>query len=229
MKIKLLLLLLVVSCATVKLSGRPDGLEIHEIQSIVELEQWVVPDTLVLFDLDNTVFEVTDPVGNALFYNYLMKAHSGEEYKALPRIWAVLQKSDVRPVESRTVETIQKLQDRGVRLMAFTARDLTVLDATLRQVKSLGIDFSRTALKRHSKYVHEGILFATMRTSKGDALKAYLDGADFQPKRIVLIDDLEKNLVSVCKITGAIGLYYPVIEKRGEWDEKEAKRRWLSQ
>ena len=47
-------------------------------------------------------------------------------------------------------------------------------------------------------------------------------------KRIILVDDLEKNLVSVCAATGAIGLYYPLVDNKRhlECDEQEAERRF---
>lgn len=227
--------LFVASCATVPVQRQVPtlvpGLQIYEIKTMAEIEQWIIPDTLVLFDLDNTVFEVQDPVGHANFFHDMMKKYPAEEKKILSRVWDAIKKSDVKLIEPITPGLIKNFQDRKIAVMALTSRDLQLLPATLRQVKSLGIDFLKTSPIRQSRYFYDGILFASQNHPKGKALLAYLNGTGFTPKRIILIDDLQKNLVSVCQATGAIGLFYPLVENKRhlEWDEKEAERRWLSE
>ncbi|MEI6805940.1 MAG: DUF2608 domain-containing protein [Myxococcaceae bacterium] len=225
------LLLLAVSCATVQVQKPVPVSEIHEISTMSEIEKWIIPDTLLLFDLDNTIFESTDIISHANWYNDMSKKYPNKITEILKRNWAATQKSDVKLIEKSTPELIKKLQDQGVRIMAFTSRNMVLLDATLRQIKSVGIDFSRTSPYEDSIHFHDGILFADNGYPKGEALRAYLKDIDFNPKRIILVDDLKKNLESVCKATRAIGLYYPLVDKKRpqEWDEKEAERRWLSE
>jgi hypothetical protein len=229
MKSYILLLLFAVSCATVQVKQPVVGPEIHEIKTISEVKDWIVPDTLVIFDLDNTVFEAEDIVAHANFYHDMMKKYPEHGQKTLKKIWDAIKKSNFKLVEPITVEIIKDLQDQGVVVMALTSRDLELKEATLRQVKSAGIDFSKTSPKRESRYCHNGILFADDNFPKGPALLAYLAGTGFKPKRIILVDDLETNLISVGNTTGAIGLHYPLVDKKRhlEWDEKEAERRWL--
>lgn len=198
---------------------------------MTEVKKWVTPDTLVLFDLDNTVFECEDIIAHANFYHDVMKKRPEDSRKVLKKIWAAIKRSDVRLVEPITPQVIRDLQDRGIAVMALTSRDMELTEATLRQVKSLGIDFSKTSPTRKSKYFHHGILFADKNFPKGPALLAYLEGTGVKPKRIILVDDLKKNLESVGNSIGAIGLHYPLVDNKRhlEWDEKEAERLWLSE
>lgn len=231
MKFALFLLLFAVSCATVQVPKPALAPEIHQIQTIADVEKWVIPETLVLFDLDNTIFESEDMVAHANFYHDMMKKYPDHGHKTLKKMWAAIKQSKVKLIEPITPQVIKNLQDRGIAVMALTARDMELVDATLRQVKSVGIDFSKTSPTRKSKYFHHGILFADNNFPKGPALLAYLEGTGFKPKRIILVDDLKKNLVSVGESIGAIGLYYPLVDNKRhlEWDEKEAERRWLSE
>lgn len=230
MKASLLLLWFLISCATVQVQQPSKPYEIHQIQSMSEIEKWIIPDTLVLFDLDNTVFESTDIVGHANWFNDMIRKYPDQEEKILKRAWHAIDNSDVKLIEEITPQIISQLQNQGVKVMALTSRNLILLKATLRQLKSLKIDFSKTSPFEDSKYFHEGILFANNNYPKGKALLNYLKDVDFKPKRIILVDDLKKNLDSVCKTTGAIGLFYPLVDQKRhlEWDEKEAERRWLS-
>ncbi|MBH2006780.1 MAG: DUF2608 domain-containing protein [Myxococcaceae bacterium] len=226
----LFLLLFAGSCATLQVKKPVSEPEIHEISSIKELENWIVPDTLVLFDLDNTLFESTDMVGHANWFNDMLKKYPDRQDEILKRSWGAIDRTDVRLIEEIAPKVIANLQKRGVSVMALTSRNLILLDATLRQVKSVGIDFSKTSHFEDSAYYHEGILFAHNNYPKGQALLNYLKDISFKPKRIILVDDLKKNLEDVCSVTGAIGLYYPIVDHKRhlEWDEKEAERRWLS-
>lgn len=226
----LFLSIFLTSCVTVPVQ-KPTlvpGLEIYEIKTMSEVEKWVIPGTLVLFDLDSTVFEVQDLVGHANFYHDMSTKHPGQETKILHKMWAAIKISDVKLVETITPKLIQNLQNKGVAVMALTSRDLSLIKATLRQVKSVGVDFSKTSPTHKSKYFQDGILFADKNYPKGKALLAYLKSTGFDAKRIILVDDLEKNLVSVCADTGAIGLYYPLVDNKRhlEWDEQEAERRF---
>lgn len=231
MKSYLFLLLFAISCATVQVQKPVPVSEIYEISTISEIEKWIIPDTLILFDLDNTIFESTDVISHANWFNDMSHKYPNKIAEILKRNWAATQKSDVKLIEVLTPKIIRKLQDEGVRVMALTSRNMVLLEATLRQVKSTGIDFSRTSPHKNSTYFHEGILFSDNNYPKGEALNAYLKDINFKPKRIILVDDLKKNLESVCRATGAIGLYYPLVDKKRhlEWDEKEAERRWLSE
>lgn len=201
---------------------------IHQIKSISEINSWVIPGALVLFDLDNTVFESESVLGHANWYHDQIKKHPEERHKVLARSRKGIMNSSVKPVEEITVDLIKNLQSRGIHVMAFTARNMVVAEVTIKQVASIGLDFSLTSLTGDSKYVRQGILFAHDDIDKGDALAAFLRKSPRQPQRIILADDVLHNLESVCKTTDAIGLHYTIVEEKRDthWDEKESDRLW---
>lgn len=238
MKIKLISLiglLLAISCATTSASRAVSRIdethEIYEIKSMSEVGQWIIPETLVIFDLDNTLFESKSIVAHANWFHDILKKYPDQEKKILKKAWKAIKMAEYKPVEAMTPDLIKSWQNKGIHIMALTSRDLEVLEPTLRQVKSIGVDFSKTVPRRQkkSKYLYEGILFANNNYPKGEALKSFLEDSDFKPQRIILIDDLKNNLFSVCKVMGAIGLYYPLVDKKRylEWNEKEAEQLWL--
>ena len=227
--------LLFSSCATTKIhdsaqQARP-SFEMHEIESMVDVEKWIAPGVLVIFDLDNTLFESKDTIAHANWFHDMLKKHPDEEKKILRMAWDAINVADYEPVEEITPNLIRSWQDRGIAVMALTSRDLVIQEATLRQVRQVGVDFSKTSpvRKRESKYLHQGILFASSNYPKGYALQKYLAESHFQPTRIILIDDLKKNLKSVGEAMGAVGLYYPLVDNKRhlEWDEANAEQLWL--
>ena len=232
--IRSLALLCLISCATsqtgIKHQQSAEELNIYEIQNMADVERWIIPGTLVLFDLDNTVFEVQDPVGNALFYEHMFGLYPTEQPKILRMAWDAIKKSNVQLVEKETHQIISNLQERGIAVMALTARDLLLREATFRQLKSINIDFRKTAPTGdiRSPFFHDGVLFSSPLFPKGQSILNYLATTDFEPTRIIMIDDVKRNLTSICEKTCGIGLWYPLITRRGGWNQKEAERRWLS-
>lgn len=119
---------------------------------------------------------------------------------------------------------IQKLQLSGTTVLGFTAADTSVIpDVGLfpnwrtNELKRLGISFSPDSPLVMSQVVpkdriefpqfppvrgsyplyQEGILYCNVNPSKGDVLAAFLDHLNHTPSKIILVDDLLDNLVSV--------------------------------
>lgn len=207
---------------------------IVEINSITQISSYIDSDTLVIFDLDNTVFEGVGFECHANWYYKHMKNSGGEsfpEYKGLfYRSWRDLQKScDVVFVEEETRPVLEGLQSKNIRVLALTARDGGMRKETLAQISSLNISFSRTALssdacgsldKSNGETLFcEGVLFASPSIPKGDVLKAYFDKFGYKPQKIVFVDDLRKNLNDVERSFPSInfmGLHYPLVEIRNK-------------
>lgn len=226
---------------------------IQKIESIAEIERFICADTLVLFDLDHTVIESAELYGHGnWFYD---QVRSGED-EGIPMVntitrifpeWLESQKHNkVRPVEEITPILIERLQSRGISVMALTARPRELIDSTLRQLKSIGVDFTRTDLKRPECAIdldapvtyHEGILFTADGQSKATALRHYFDEIGYQAKRVALVDDSMTPLQELLAMLQVheiefVGLHYPLIEnQRHTWDavgaEKEFARRGKS-
>ncbi len=190
--------------------------------------------TLVLFDLDQTVFEVTGPVHEHWFSHMFNHARSiGHDDESalkavLPLYYNIMsQAPGITPAEPSTVEVIKQLQARGIPVMGLTARGAELTASTQTQLNKIGINFKTTSLTpyditfpmaRGAAKLEGGILFCGPST-KGDALKALLDGIAYKPTKIVFVDDKEHHLKSVMNMALSAGIEFVGI-RYAHLDEK---------
>ena len=174
---------------------------------------------LVVFDLDNTVYEMQTPKGSEQWFNSLIQdfqktnALSFEQAleKALKSYTHSQIDASVRLVEKKTNTIIKRLQTQGYQVLAVTSRGNEVSDVTLKQLKSLGVSFSASAPQGHtplafntkasigtSSFIiyREGVLF-TSGGNKGKLLFELLEKVKTSPAHLVFIDDKEKHLKNV--------------------------------
>lgn len=209
--------------------------EIIEIRSITEVSQYVNDDTLVIFELDNVIFEAKNE--NCHLNRYLEQI---ESLKNLPenlfssakevafQLWERSQNScDVEFVEKEVKTVLKELQDKGIHVMALTSRGADIQSETLSRLGLLGISFGETALSKstlefgmqfQNKAVFAtGILFASQHNSKASVLLQYFREVRKQPKQMVFVDHQKERLTNIessfPKIT-VTGLHYSLIEKR---------------
>ncbi len=238
------MILFLQSCVTSpQIASFPDA-KIVEISSMAELKAFVRSETLVLFDLDHTVFEGAQIYGHAnWFYGVIDEAKKegispDETIKKIFPVWLRSQeRASMKPVEALTPALIKDLQARGIKVMGLTARQTPLIPATLRQLAELDIDFRKTSLnpaifgdKEFAAPVafSNGILFTSEFVKKSAVLKAYLDRIAFRPQHIVFVDDSKKHVEDLVQTFQAMGLsisglHYPIVEaRRSAWDQNEA-------
>src|SRR5687768_551444 len=183
------------------------------LQRMKEIMPHVDRDTLVVFDIDNTLIEPTQTLGSDQWFYHLMQKVKAEEKlddeRAIDRameIWNAVQlDTQVRAVESDTPALIRELQRKEVATFALTARTLDSAEVTKKQLRSIGVDFAARpihrgdldfALASPARFTG-GILFVGEKNAKGDVLLAFLAKVGLRPKRVLFIDDKEKNVASV--------------------------------
>ncbi len=198
---------------------------IEEVTPLIDNETWF------LVDLDNCLFEGAQALGHAnWFYDVLQqKMQAGmsreEGIRAVYPGWIKTQKaSRVKPLEEEFVPSLLQLQERGVVIMGLTHRQPSVIDSTLRQVASLGFDFSATAPSKESFSIPsstptlytQGILFVGDFNKKIDIFEPFLAHINKKPKKIVFIDDKRKNVEELESLSRDgieyIGVHYTAIE-----------------
>lgn len=219
--------------------------EILELPSMTQLEQYVDEDTLVLFDLDHTLFEVTTAWGHIAMFHHEIEAGKKagiDPMTTISRIyppWVESQEvCSIRPVEAIIPSLIRKLQDRKIKTMGLTHRQIVVSLHALDQLASIDIDFERNTLYDRQLDISgfvaparflEGVLFVADYNEKGQVLKAFLDKVGYCPKKVVFVDDGMRNLISVEKALSPlgipfIGLHYRWLEHAHEsWDPEVAE------
>lgn len=187
--------------------------EIIEVTQINAVEAKITPNTLCLFDVDDTLIQNPFNLGRSAWRNWAKSATSPNQfefplYDALTLY--IAKKAPYVPVENTTAKLISDLQKRGIPVFAFTARGRSewytteikgVDEFTHQQLIQAGINFKETQVPKEllslePTYFYEGIIFAS-HIKKGVLLKHLLKDLNYQPDQIVFIDDKLDQVQSV--------------------------------
>lgn len=199
--------------------------KIVETHCFADVLREIDQDTLVLFDIDDTLINTTSMLGNTPWWRYFIPRvlNAGLPLdKVRPEINAVIQKIlrqvPMGLIDPSASEIIRRLQNQGVMTFALTARcikaDYMIAadHGTHEHLKSVGIDFTLTPLSKYvdtntSRFFSYGIIFTDYQ-EKGPFLKAFLDNLDLRPAKIVFIDDNIKQVKSVENVAELMGIPY---------------------
>jgi len=192
--------------------------QVHEINFMEEIMPEIDAETLVIFDIDNTVIEPTGQVGSDQWYYFLVEKYQSSENLSLSQahqkaehMWNLMQPLIVtKPVEQQTPEIIARLQEKNIPIMALTARSREIAEITRLQLQAHNVDFQRSAPEinynfNKTRYTG-GILFQGEGYNKGETLVNFLKHTILSPKKIVFIDDKEKNTTNVNRALQEYGM-----------------------
>lgn len=241
--------LMVMQCAVIYAKENSNILTIASMQ---EIQKHIDKDTLVLLDLDHTVFEGKEygyGHGN-WFYDQVEEGKTlGYEPKAVvarlfPHWLHSQQNTQVKAVEAITPTVIKELQDKGIKVMGLTSRQLPLADITLKQLSSIGIDFEASSFpvvsidKTFSSptLMKKGVIFCSDYNDKGAVLQAYLQKMQVTPQKVVFVDDGLRNIESVIKSFAGkpvevAGFYYQTVDehKKHHWNKALAQQAYYSE
>jgi hypothetical protein len=181
-------------------------------------------DTLLVLDLDNNLIEpdTTDEFGSDQWFSALVADYQKQGLSmheaidtVLPLYFAVHTIINLKPLEPDTVTHLDAFQNR-IMVMSLTARSPELSDRTHAQLKSIGIDFPRAQIAQenimlshtHKALYNGGILFAG-NNDKGALFVSFLETIKFFPKKVIFVDDKEKNVIS---LESALKKSHPSIE-----------------
>ena len=206
---------------------------IVESMTIQDIEKYRTQGTLIIYDLDNTLIEPVQLLGSDQWFYYrlgqMVEKYNDRE-KALRKTlveWVAAQAvNKVKVVEEGTAELIRLQQAEGTMIMGLTTRDGLMAHCTLDQLDELAIDLRKTAPRTEPLIFHSerpiffdgGVLF-TSGTHKGKAFLKFLELVDYQPKRVLFINDKYSNIkevAHVCYETGIefLGLRYGYLDEK---------------
>ena len=187
------------------------------------LEAWFAQEqnlsgTLVILDLDETV--LTTPVGqwlghSAMFYHLLEELM--QQDSKLTRneaaatvdvlLGAVYPRVPLALTDTRIPPVVDKLQQRGAKVIGMTSRGVGIKDVTLGQLREAQVVFSDTGETRwialdseRRARLENGVVFVSHGNRKGETLNVLLEEQTSTFKgisRIVMIDDKQKHLDDV--------------------------------
>lgn len=198
--------------------------EIVETKTVAEILPLIDADTWVVLDLDNTVFEGKQALGHTdWFYDkaYALMRSEGisleEATRACYPEWIEVQKvCPVQSVEQAFLPSLAPFQKQGIVMMGLTHRQPSLVESTLRQLRSLEWTFQPTAPFKDSLVVpsstptmyQEGVLFTGEYNKKGEIFVRFLSLIRQKPKKILFVDDKRSHVEDVEKAVVAQGILY---------------------
>ncbi|MEY3183111.1 MAG: hypothetical protein RLZ35_1096 [Pseudomonadota bacterium] len=198
---------------------------ILEIQHIEDILHHVDKDTLLVFDLDNTLIEPHQTLGSDQWFNHHVtqtKQQFGTDKslglsKAVNDYNAVQHRSEVRLVDPKVNTLFKQLRDKDIKILGLTSRGASLREPTVRQLASVGLSFESPwndhdyyyplQSAKHGGNAHAGIVL-TAGAHKGDCLLEYLDHLEYTPTRVVFVDDRAEHLERVKASLVARGIHF---------------------
>ncbi len=180
-------------------------------------------DTLLIFDLDNTIVMPAQTLGGEEWFDYLVEEDlkkGTEKSVAIERalkIWnQVMLTTKVVPAEKSAPEQIAAKQRAGTKTMALTARPPELAAVTHKQLNSVGIHLDKNTVTKETVTVagvepapfKRGVMFVGAQNNKGDILVKFLNALNLKPKKIVFVDNKQKHVDAVEKALAGSGIDY---------------------
>jgi FMN phosphatase YigB (HAD superfamily) len=201
-----------VICGVVLLIPHVLCAQIIETKTLKDVLNKTDKKTLVVLDIDNTILEPRAPRATDQWFSAMVEHaksigydYPGAVAAVLPMYYQAHATSRVHLVEPCGAVVIKDLCKKSLAVIALSSRSLDMIPHTKRQFSQLGINFTvsgigrvRTEFSLHYGLVKflEGVTYCG-NNDKGQALLALLDRLNLNPKKIVFVDDKEKNLVTV--------------------------------
>ena len=169
--------------------------------------------TLVVFDIDHTLLRPKSFFGTHLWVDLIFKALQKKHHYSFKQVNEMVNYAlthlniDVEAVEEEMTIFVKNLHQQNIPAFALTGRPFSTHQRTLRELGIIGLDFTRTspahsatsATTLNSIPYHKGVLFSrsSVTESKGKILLHFLRTIDYQPEKIVFIDDYDVYVNSV--------------------------------
>ncbi len=204
--------------------------EILELDNLKKIEPLINEQTLVIFDIDNTLSIPTNPA-----YQKANQKKYKEAYSHIQKRWGKTQYSlilnlvhldlETKLVDPYSVQLIHHLQKRGIPVIALTAAspgcfgDIHNLQRRRDQLLFHKIDFSKAG--KYSQHhvldlnrfmgalpeAKQGII-CTASNSKGKTFEAFLKKVGSRPQRVIFLDDKRPKVESLEAPMKKLGIEY---------------------
>lgn len=199
--------------------------KIVETYNFGDIEAEVHENTIVFFDIDDTLINTKSMLGNTAWWRYFVAKSKKVDLShgnARSKINAIIQKIIVKVpmdlVDPYAADMVRKIQSKGIHVFGLTARCISpdyMPEADLgthEHLQSVGIDFTLTPPPKYiddstARFFSYGIIFTNYQ-KKGPYLKAFLNNLDFKPEKIVFIDDCPEQVKSVEKAAEEMGISF---------------------
>lgn len=207
---------------------------------------YISPDTLVIFDIDNTLARPRQELSSDEWFCHLVNAKMAEGhdyitsiYYALPATYYAQFNVSLEPTESNAPILLRDLIARSIPIMALSTRSLFVSERTFKQLEDIDIHFLVPFISQedlvlpmpHPCFYKNSILFGG-NNDKGESLIAFFHWMNYYPTKVIFIDDKLKYLLAVEKALKHyniefIGIRYSGCDDRvNNFDPAQAEKQW---
>ncbi len=204
------------------------GIIIESSKIEIIKENIIDKQTLVAFDIDNTIMEPENEMGSDQWFDAMVQYEKIKnpgintdtivKRKVLPLYYEEQRKAKVKLVEPEIVNLIKSLQEKGIPTIGLTLRGISILGLTRMQLLSLCIDFTNNNLtdshivldskSQEPAVFYKGILYTNGNVGKYEVLKAFLQHINFWPKKIIVIDDKLKYLIDLQRMCDELNIEF---------------------
>ena len=206
--------------------------KILESKDIADVLSYADLETLVIFDVDNTLLEPTQLIGGTAWFGHMLEkfqARGMNEQEAIKQayvVWIQLQQViKIKTVEKQTASVVKQLHEKNIKTMGLTARGFALAHRTSEQLYSLGISLDANTIYQDDVILDEsagfvkGTLFLDPAGNKGERLFQFFDKINYEPPKILFVDDMPEFMESVhdavvAKEIPFVGLRYGVADDR---------------
>ncbi|MCB1136727.1 MAG: DUF2608 domain-containing protein [Chlamydiia bacterium] len=226
-----LLTVLLFSTATPRLEA-----EVRQCFHLSDVLDTVDAQTLVIFDIDNTLIETKQTLGSDQWFNQTLERRlkAGQDFdEALQEVlnlwWRIIQVSDFRTVETSTAEVVFEAQERAAAVIGLTSRGPELKEQTHQALRSLDLNLARAPIGTGFGEVKgfqgpcywDGVFFCDGKP-KGKVLQTVMDEIRaLGVSKVIFVDDTARHIHSVEQLIEGegldyLGLRYGVVDERVE-------------
>lgn len=205
--------------------------EIIETNQLTDVLDYVTENTLVVFDLDNTLIKAQQTLGSDQWFSHEINQNMKQGldlYQAidniLPLYFHIQDVTAVTLTEPCIPNILQKLNNMGIQTMALTTRSPQLARRTFQLLREVNIKFKSNIShefilepefdSRHIKHC----LFVG-NANKGEILSLFLKQCGLNPQRIIFIDDKINHVKNVAKAVEQLDIEFIGLRYSGLDDE----------
>ena len=191
--------------------------------------QYADQDTLVIFDIDNTLARPKNELGSDEWFCYLVDQKVAQGYDKTSAMYAVLPLCYYAHFNLPLVLTdptipalLKNLTTRGIYSMGLTSRGPFLAERTYEQLINIDINFlmpsiatEEIVLLLQNPALYKYAIIFSNNNDKGDTLLLFFDTIDYHPSSIIFVDDKMSHVQSVEKAAISRNINYIGIRYSG--------------